>query len=62
MKTSLLTLVSLICAITAQAHVSGVPHTHGEHSSIGWTTVLTLLAAIVVSIFAIRNLRNIKNR
>lgn len=61
MKKILLSLSSLLLAASASAHVSGVPHTHNE-SPLNWATVLTVGAALAVSIFAFRSFRKLNNR
>lgn len=61
MKKTLVSLTSLIIAASASAHVSGVAHTHNE-SPFNWATILTVVAAIAVSVMAIKSFRNMNNR
>lgn len=61
MKKILASLATLAIAASSQAHVTGAPHVHNE-SPLSWATVLTILAAVVVSVLAFRSYRNLNKR
>lgn len=61
MKKTLISLSSIAAAASAHAHVSGVAHTHND-SSLSWANILTIAAALIVSVVAFRNFRKTSGR